>query len=487
MRRRVLMGVGALACAAVTSFAAGAGATLGLPIGTEGPHSANVHPLMNVPTTTGVGGIFSGGYYYQTISDPVADYAYVTPPVVGGVGVFDVSNPEKPSLTGFLPLPHWQNEDVSVSEERKLLLVSNESLKIAEPGTLNVVDISNPSLPRLVSNTLYPGIAPPLGNGIGHTVSFVGKGRYAYIAGQSTGGVLAVDLKDPAKPKFLSNIPTPAGNQRDGANGGGGVHDVYTDQYQNLWMMGEGGTAMYAPFNENDPLHPKLLAAVSKADNKKFNFLIHHNAIRMSKDKVLITEEAYGSGNCGPAQSGEGPDQDGSLQVWQIDLKHHKLLPLGRWDVPSGDGNTQGFNATSLFLCSSHWFTLNSNNIVADAWYAAGVRFLDVGDPANIRQVGYYVGDSSVASQARFVPGRPDLVYVSDYVRGIDVVKLDNAGKGAKTVKSPTLTFNERQKVKADPIWGFMCAMPSLNPVASSLALHGTRSVQWSPESITKP
>ena len=478
MRRRIVGGLAVFACSSLVAIAAGAHADLGLPLGTGGPHSANVHPLMNVPTTTGVGGAFSGHYYFQTISDPVADYAYVSPPAVGGVGVFDVSTPTKPALAGFLPLPHWQNEDVSISDERKLLLVSNEDLKIAEPGTLNVVDISTPSKPRLISSTLY-GVHPPIGDRTGHTVTFLGHGRYAYITGRANGSVLAVDLRDPAKPKFLGDIRTPAGNQRDGSNGGS-VHDVSTDRFGNVWMMGEGGTAMYAPFDERNPMHPKLLAAISKADNKKYDYLIHHNSIRMNKDTVLITEESYSTGNCGPAASGEGPQQDGSLQIWHIDLAHHRLTPIGRWDAPKGAGNQQGFNAASAtFICSSHWFTLNSNNIVADAWYAAGVRFLDISDPTHIRQVGFYVGDSAVASQARFVPGHPDLVYVSDYIRGIDVVSIDNAGKGAKTVTSPKLTFNERQKVSPNGKWGWMCAMPTIDPVGSSLALHGARRLLW--------
>lgn len=460
MRRRLVLSLGAAACALGLAVATNAGAVAGLPLGTDGPHSANVHPLMNVPTTTGVGGAFAGSYYFQTIADPIADYAYVTPDVVGGVGVFDVSTPEKPKLAGFLPLPHWQNEDVSISLSRHLLLVSNEGLKVGEPGTLNVIDISNPRAIRLVSSTLYPNpFATALGSGIGHTTSFVGAGRYVYVSGGPT--AVVVDLLNPAKPKFIGEVRTPAGYAHDGQSDGS-LHDVYTDQYRNLWMMGEGGTAMYAPFDEANPLHPTLLAAVSKADNKKYDYLIHHNAIRMSKDKVLITEESYGSGNCGPAASGEGPDQDGSLQIWKIDLKHHRLLPTGRWDAPRGSGNEQGFNATSLFLCSSHWFTLNDRHIVADAWYAAGVRFLDVSDPKHIRQVGYYVGDSSVASQARFVPGHDDLVYVSDYIRGIDVVRIDNGGANAPTVQSPTLHLTNLQRVTPDRHWGFMCSVPTI-------------------------
>lgn len=106
------------------------------------------------------------------------------------------------------------------------------------------------------------------------------------------------------------------------------------------------------------------------------------------------------------------------------------LRPLSQFDVPRA-GDDSGPLST---MCSSHWFTVNGSKVVADAWYGAGVRFVDMSNPKKPRPIGVWAGDSTVAGQARFVPGRPDLVYVADYRRGFDVIKIAAGGKGAPTV-----------------------------------------------------
>ncbi len=82
--------------------------------------------------------------------------------------------------------------------------------------------------------------------------------------------------------------------------------------------------------------------------------------------------------------------------------------------------------------CSAHWFTVQGN-LVAIGFYEQGVRFLDISDPTNPKQVGYYqvsaraatpytpaiIGSNTAA--AYFHNG---LVYVADYARGVDVIKF---------------------------------------------------------------
>jgi hypothetical protein len=79
-------------------------------------------------------------------------------------------------------------------------------------------------------------------------------------------------------------------------------------------------------------------------------------------------------------------------------------------------------------------------------------------------------GDSTIASQARFVPGRPDLVYVADYTRGLDVVQIDNGGKGARTISPrderssgavPVAGLDFPVKLHAHEDVGWVCAVPS--------------------------
>lgn len=467
--RRGLIAAGAIvgcAFAAISGASATSPRVAGLPIGPGGVSSANVHGLLNVPTGTGVGGAFLGHYYFQTTSSLASFVGGGPVDVGGGLVVFDVTNPEQPVPTGYLPLPHWENEDVSISAKRNLLLISTDrhrsnpedSTSAVIPGHLQVIDISVPQAPVLKSVTLYPAslgtnqrTGAPLG-GPGHTATFVANDQYAYVSGSRDRSMWVVDLRDPAAPKVLGPVRSPAGDDL-GVWTPGIVHDAYVDQYANVWATGSGGTAMYAPIT--DPMHPKLLAATSHQDDARLNQYIHHNAVRLDKQTVLVTEESYDAGDCGSAD-GSGK-QDGSLQAWHIDLAHKRLVPVSTWDAPHNASNT-GTLAQVAGACSSHWFTINSHKVVADAWYSAGLRFLDASDPKHLRPIGYYAGDSTVASQAVFVPGRPDLVYVADYTRGLDVVKLDNAGVGAKTVKAPAASSKSRSLLRPDQDFGWMCA-----------------------------
>ena len=424
--------------------------------------STNVRFLTNVPTGTGVGGKFSGKYYFQTTARAGS---YGTPGAVsdGGLWVFDVSNPESPQIAAHLPLPVWQNEDVDLSPKRGILLISMDRRKTVSqvaqtpfiPGQLFVYDIKTPTQPKLLSTIAMPASAgtaadgSPLG-GAGHVANCVLDCTYAYVGGARDGSVVVVDLRDPASPKVVGSVKTPAGAPGPHYSPGT-VHDVNVDPYGNVWMAGSGGTAMYAPIR--DPLKPKLLASTTARDNLRTNQFIHHNTMRLDRDHVLVGEEVLEG--CGADEPIAWDDaQGGRFQTWRIDLRAKRLVPVDQFQK----------RIPGVSSCSNHWFDLNRNDVVADAFYAGGVRFLDVRDPKRIRQVGYFRASDGAAGQAQFVPGRPDLVYVSDYLRGLDVIKIDNGGKGAKTTaetgagvaKVPAATI----RFQPSEDWGMVCPVP---------------------------
>ena len=458
-----------LALAAVSALALTAPLARALPPTplSEYSTSPNVRFLTNVPTGVGVGGKFSGKYYFQTTARSAT---YGTPDTAadGGLWVFDVSKPETPQLAAHLPLPVWQNEDVDLSAKRKILLISMDRRRASSPasvdqspiipGSLFVYDIADPAKPVLKSALPLPaqvGTAPDgttLG-GAGHVANCVLDCNYAYITGSRDGGVLVVDLRDAANPKAIGTVKTPAGTANKSFNPGT-VHDVHTDMYGNVWMAGSGGTAMYAPVK--DPLKPKLLASTTARDNTRTNALIHHNTMRLDKSHVLVGEEAFNG--CGAEEPVEWDDpQGGRFQTWRIDLKAKRLVPVAQFQK----------QIPGVTSCSNHWFDLNKNDVVADAFYAGGVRFLDVTNPKKIKQVGWFRSSDGAAGQAQFVPGRPDLVYVSDYLRGLDVIKIDGGGKGAKAQSEG----GEALRVRPAPItfaasedYGYACPVPVLAP-----------------------
>src|SRR5688572_5228259 len=63
---------------------------------------------------------------------------------LGGLHVYDVTKAASPTPVAALPLPHFQNEDVSIGGNR-LLISTDGGLG---GGLLFVIDISDPALPK---------------------------------------------------------------------------------------------------------------------------------------------------------------------------------------------------------------------------------------------------------------------------------------------------------------------------------------------------
>jgi len=441
MRRLVFAG---LCLAAVLAPPAQAGPGQ-LPSDASGVATANVHLVAHA---FDVGGAVSGAFvtprlYVLSEPDLVWNEGGATvKTVTGGLDVFDTSNPRAPRKIGRLDLPNYQNEDISVSTARRFAVMSQDT-QPGGHGQVNLVDLRTPSRPTIIGSVALP-------SGYGHTSTLVDHDRYLWTSGGSQ--VLVVDVRDLAHPKVLGTFPSPAGSQ---GTLGGSVHDAEVDRFGDITVYGSNGVAVHRL--GRDPLHPVLVARITAADNRANNNLILHGGKRLDASTWLITEESYAPG-C---------TNDGRFETWRLDRKAKLLRPISSWNAPTG--SDQHGPLTQSEYCSSHWFTLNDHDVVADGWYGAGVRFLDVSNPARIRPIGVFAGDSTTASQAVFVPGHDDLVYVADYTRGLDVVSIDHGGKGARTVvpsdeKSVrgSAVPGLRLTVKLQPHkhWGWSCLTP---------------------------
>ncbi len=405
-----------------------------LPSSASGVATPNVHLVSHAFDTGGaVSGAFLGTKTY-VLSEPDLVWnegGATVVPLTGGLQVFDVSNPRSPKPLAKLDLPNYPNEDIAVSQTRRFAVMSQDG----RSGQVNLVDLRTRSNPRIIGSVALP-------SGYGHTSTLVDHDRYLWVSGGKQ--MVVVDVRDLAHPKVLGMFATPAGSS---------VHDAEVDRFGDITVFGSGGAAVYRL--GRSPLHPVLQAQVSAADNKANDNLILHGGKRLDRDTWLITEESYAPG-C---------TNDGRFEVWRIDRKARLLRPVSSWNAPVNADNHGPL--TQKEYCSSHWFTLNSNSIVADGWYGAGVRFLDVSNPKHPRPVGVWAGDSTTASQAVFFPGRDDLVYVADYTRGLDVISIDKGGKGASTVAPadeqqvgvPGLRISV--KLKPHQHFGWSCLVPA--------------------------
>lgn len=363
------------------------------------------------------------------------DHLFVS--AVTGLSVYDIRDPRDPRRVGRLDLPVAQNEDVDIGGD--ILLMSDEPA--AGAGFLHVIDISDPANPRrlssystwalgLIEDLLGQDDNRPSRGGIGHTVTCIQECRWAYLAG-SDAGIEIVDLRDPRRPRFGGRLKTPE------TAFGVGTHDVQVDGHGLAWIAGGGGTAAYDVTN---PARPRRVYRTDRSargpslDGTSFdlrfgsgnrpNDLLHHNSLRLPNsslanppevsdpaapsDVVAITEEDLNRPRCKGA---------GTFQTWRIGAGGF-LRQLDSWRVEQVPG--------SRVACSAHYFD-ERDGLVAQGWFEAGLRFLDVSNPQDVKQVGWWVPERSMFWGGVYAPTDPtgQTVYALDHRRGIDVLSID--------------------------------------------------------------
>ena len=387
-----------------------------------------------------------------------------------GLLTYDVADPLAPRLLGALPLVGDGNEGMDLVErgEKTYALIGANLALAAVRGTtpevitsnrhLLVADVSDPVAPKLVASLPLPTRT--------HSVSCASTAcPYAYTDGRVGGAISIVDLTDPVQPKV-------AGTYKSVVPGG---HDQDVDEAGVLWHVGkEGAVAL----DVSNPVAPVQLNSTNPDGKdstdyvgKPWNNFILHNSYRPEAEKfddstgdsgeasidrgnvLLVTEEDYvhtNSPRCG--------DFEGSFQTWRVpwlDAQRYLELnpksiagggiiaPLDRWNTEILDS---GVTTPAGAFCSAHYFDYLPGGFVAQGWYQQGTRILDVRNPKDIKQVGYWFTGATEAWGAHWVPKRlakgQAIVYTADAVRGIDVLRVTlPQGKPAQTkaVRAPIL------------------------------------------------
>ena len=491
MRRLALL----ITIAALAAPAPAAGQNTRIVSGEKPLVSSNVDPLLTIPVPHPIGARFRDGLMYVTTTE--------------GLNIYDVSDPKMPVPVGALTLPHFENEDVDLGGD--VLLISNDPSEGV--GVLYVIDISNPRLPVLKSalptgfiTTGIPGIfglPEPQEDGIGHTASCIHDCEFAYLAGTGA-GIEIVDLRDPAAPKRVGRF-RPAITDIT-------THDVQVDSKGLAWIVGGGGTAAY---DVTDPTKPKMVIRTDEniTNSGQLGFpgpdpvfgiggkgetpidLIHHDSLRFHKKSktgfqaqpgktypaggsgkvVGVVEEDYNRPTC------EGA---GSFQTWGITDKRtstgaQKMVLLDLYETELNSLVEGRGWAPVTGLCSAHYFD-ERDGLVAGGWYEEGTRFLDVTDPAGIRQVGYWVPTKGETWSVVFAPTDPtgSIVYALDFARGIDVLRINRSDQRTRraAVRRTWLKRSARRRAGAPRSpgvggartglsrrsqFGFVCRLPT--------------------------
>jgi hypothetical protein len=132
-----------------------------------------------------------------------------------------------------------------------------------------------------------------------------------------------------------------------------------------------------------------------------------------------------------------------------------------------------------------HWFdphpTYANGGLVGIAWYEHGVRFLQVGTDGKMKEIGWYVPFSGQSSDVDWVSN--DIVYVADYLRGLDVLRwtapvpqgrgnttmtpVTPGGPAASPNTTPTLNGTTPSQ-KSGPSFDALVSLPSAKRCAKA-------------------
>jgi hypothetical protein len=464
--------------------------------------SPNVAPVGLVPDASVISIAFA--------SDEPTMYAST----LTGIRTYDISDPTLPVLQGVLPMAVFQNENVKLGERAdgtKFVLVGFDTVGLTPTSDATdvgmydefaVVDVTDPTDPHVRSRV-------EVGTDT-HTVGCANaECTHAFSSGRS-GTFDVVDLTDLDAPVVVDQV-TDQPMEANGAFSTGIGHDWDVDADAVAWWVGTGGIVGY---DVSDPTSPVILNSSDvHGRDPDWNNFVSHNSLRPNADRfdgprlrpgksdprgqarghakqapetsgephvdrgnvLLVTEEDYIDVTCA---------SEGSFQTWHVPDLDPTINPDGVQDggtiTPLDQWNSEllgtGVPTPAGAFCSAHYFDYHQDGYVAQGWYQQGLRILDVNDPHEIRQVGYWVTGIQETWGAKWVPeyvdgqqtgNKTNLVYTQDPARGMEILRVDLPEErgSAATVVAPvlsswlTIDLDLAQRAESSPFGG-ACVLP---------------------------
>ena len=334
-----------------------------------------------------------------------------------GTTIVDVADPRKPKVLARIDVPEgWHSHKVRVSGD--VMVVNHEKLggkgDLDFGGGLGIYDVSRPAEPRLISKWTTGG------RGV-HRYDF--DGRYAYISPTATGYVgnivMILDLADPANPVEVGRWWIP------------GQHAAGDEAY--LWHEWVAprchhplrrGDRLYVSYwhhglyilDISDMSTPKAVAHVNTSPTfpHPTHTCLPMKAPIRGRDIMVVADEDVAKLYPAPPAF-----------AWIYDITVEQVpTPIATYQVEGlhGDGAPQE-PMTGCHQPSER----TAGTVVPFAWFAQGLRLVDIGDPFRPREVGHYVPPAAPGAEK---PSSNDVtidergvIYLVDRVHGVDILQ----------------------------------------------------------------
>lgn len=357
----------------------------------------------------------------------------------GGTSIVDVSNPKSPKLVSRIFCPSGvHSHKVRVDDELQIMMVNYEksgSPSPTQPLGLAIYDISNKAKPELLT------VWSDGGRGV-HRMTYDRNLKYAYLGADVkdyNGAIVVVlDLHNPKAPTEVARWWLP----------GQGPGESFA--YDPFWtgiagdfrthhpIVGADGNFYIGYWNGG---HVIAKAKWDSARTKLLGFqkepLVHVNwamTIKSPGHTFLPVDHKIGGWDIA-VLTDEDVDNNMDPQyqpfMWTAIVDKAKpdrwvLTTIANYRVEQPDYVTKSKDRERRFGAHQPYEYVGPDNLVYVAWFAGGLRIVDVNNPFQPREVGHFVpgpapGYELAATNDVFV--KDGLIYLIDRWNGLDIVK----------------------------------------------------------------
>jgi len=334
-----------------------------------------------------------------------------------GTTIVDVADPRHPKVLARVEVPAgWHSHKVRVANG--LMIVNHEKLgpdgDAGFGGGLAIYDVETPAQPRLISKWTTHG------RGV-HRYDF--DGRYAYISPTCEGYIgniaMILDLADPARPREVGRWWIPgqwlAGGEdypwRDGVPPRCHHPLRRGDRlYVSYWHHG------FYILDIADMAKPKLISSGNTSPSfphPTHTCLVMPEPLMGRNIMVVADEDVAKLYPAAPAFT------------WIYDITDERFpVPIATFQVDGIDRD--GSPQPPMTGCHQPSERFNGT-LIPFAWFAQGLRILDVADPFRPREVAHFVPDAPAggerASSNDVTIDSRGLIYLIDRQRGVDIIE----------------------------------------------------------------
>jgi len=342
-----------------------------------------------------------------------------------GTTILDISDPRSPKTLSVIMCAHpWSHTHKARIIGGDIMVVNSEreprkgNLREYPDGGFRIYDVKDKSNPKLIT------FQKTHGKGV-HRFDI--DDNYAYISTEMDGyigNILVIyDIRNPSKPTEVGRwamenqhvaggeTPHPKGTQHR-------LHHAMRCGNQMFAACWDSGIGI---IDVSDITKPKTLARYEynpPHTEQTHTFLGVPHSIGGRRIAVSTEEE----------RANRGPDHGkphAPLRTWDVtDPTKPKILCT--YELPESatpyDANVVRFGTHQLREI------VDTDNLLYVTWFAGGLRIMDIGDPANPKERGYFIPKPSEGANAPWTNDvamdERGLLFVTDKKRGLDVIEF---------------------------------------------------------------